>query len=132
MEDNKVDFAAEANRILPVMYIFVNNDLKMSGGKIASQVGHAVQAITEEIIRMGYERMPPPVQYFTYMKWKHNCAKIVLRGTNEQLLELAKHPEARHIIDEGQTTQVASGSLTAVGFFPSTDRSIAEGYRLLN
>ncbi len=39
----------------PVMYILVNNDLGMKKGKIASQVGHVVQNITEDIIRMGYE-----------------------------------------------------------------------------
>ena len=32
-----------------VMYIFVNDDLKMSKGKIASQVGHVVQKIIEDI-----------------------------------------------------------------------------------
>ena len=33
-----------------VMYIVVNDDLKMGKGKIASQVGHCVQYIVEEII----------------------------------------------------------------------------------
>lgn len=114
----------------PVMYIFVNKDLEMGKGKVASQVGHVVQLITEEIIRSGYEKNPPPAHYFTYMKWKRHCAKIVLKGTTDQLMELSKHAEARAIIDDGQT-QVAPGSLTAVGFFPSADRDIACGYSLL-
>lgn len=114
----------------PVMYIFVNNDLSMGKGKIASQVGHAVQAITEEIIRKGYEKNPPPECYFTYMKWKRHCAKIVLKASTEQLKELAKHMEARSIIDDGQT-QVDPGSLTVVGFFPSANRDVAIGYSLL-
>lgn len=116
---------------LPVMYIFINNDLKMTKGKIASQVGHIVQLITEEIIRAGYEKHPPPQSYFTYMKWKNNCVKIIKKANTEQLKLLQSMEEARSIIDNGQT-QVPPGSLTVVGFYPSQTLSqIVKDYKLL-
>lgn len=114
-----------------VMYLFVNTDLNMTKGKIASQVGHAVMVITEEIIRHGYEKYPPPQSYMMYMKWKENCVKIVLRATTDQLKELLKMEEARHIIDNGDT-QVPENSLTVVGFFPSNKMGeIVKDYKLL-
>ena len=36
-------------------YIIVNNDLNMSKGKIASQVGHLTETIAERIMRIMYE-----------------------------------------------------------------------------
>jgi PTH2 family peptidyl-tRNA hydrolase len=109
---------ATAEQKYPVMYLVVNNDLNMTKGKTAAQVGHAVQGIVEEIIRKGYETSPVPECYYRYMKWKKHAAKIVLKGTQEQLLGLAEHPEARKVIDDGQT-QVPENSLTVVGFFPN-------------
>ena len=103
------------------MYIFVNNDLKMTKGKIAAQVGHVVQLITEEIVRRGYERNPPPI-YFTYMKWKSHSKKIILKASEEQLRVLIKENDARFIIDAG-LTQIPAGSLTVVGFYPSASHA---------
>jgi len=109
------------------MYIFINDDLKMQKGKIASQTGHVVQFITEDIIRMGYETAGgPPDAYVRYMKWKANgCAKIVLKATQEQLKSLLKLPEARYVIDSGRT-QIAPNSLTVVGFFPRLKTEILD------
>ena len=117
------------------MYIFINNDLKMDKGKIASQVGHVVQFVTEDIIRMGYETTKGvPEEYSRYMKWKADgCAKIVLKATQEELDKLKTLPEARHIIDAGRT-QIAPNSLTAVGLFPDVKhvlKDITRGFKLL-
>lgn len=115
----------------PVMYIVINNDLKMEKGKIASQACHVTQLITEEIIRSGYETHPPPQSYMTYMKWKKNCVKIVLKATESELIKLSKMSNARYIIDDGQT-QVAPNSLTVVGFYPSIDMNeTLKNYKLL-
>jgi peptidyl-tRNA hydrolase len=126
--DSKID-----ERI--VMYIFVNTDLKMSAGKIASQVGHVVQLITEEIIRKGYEINPTPKCYFDYVKWKKifGCAKIILKANTLQLKELIERDNSRFIIDEGRT-QVDPNSLTVVGFYPSSTNDmnkITKEYKLL-
>jgi peptidyl-tRNA hydrolase len=53
------------------MYILVNNDINMGKGKIASQVGHVVGEITEEIIRKSYESANGyPDCYLRFTKWK--------------------------------------------------------------
>ena len=101
-----------------VMYILVNSEIGMKTGKIASQVAHSVQLLTEEMIRSAYEQIPVPEYYFRYAKWAKNPTKIVLKATTKQLLELSKMKEVRAIIDDGQT-QVEPGSMTCVCFFPS-------------
>jgi len=115
----------------PVMYIFVNSDLKMTKGKVASQVAHVVQLITEEIIRDGYENHPPSESYMTYMKWRTNPVKIIKKANTIELIDLARIKQARQIIDDGQT-QVKPNSLTVVGFFPSSKMTeFVKEYKLL-
>lgn len=114
-----------------VMYILVNKDLEMTKGKICSQVSHLTQLIVEEIIRQGYEMYPPPESYITYMKWKSNCTKIILKASEKELRELIKNHNARYIIDDGQT-QVKPNSLTVVGFFPSSEMDeVIKDFKLL-
>ena len=60
-----------------VMYLFVNEDLKMGKGKIASQVGHCVQHMVEEILRSYYENKKIPDCYERYMRWKIGAKKII-------------------------------------------------------
>lgn len=114
------------------MYIFVNMDLKMEKGKIAGQVGHLCQRITADIIRMGYEISPVPQEYIDYMLWESNGSKkVVLKATQEQMIELIKMPNVRYIIDAGRT-QIPSGSMTVVGFFPSNKMSeLFKSYKLV-
>lgn len=116
----------------PKMYILINSDLNMSAGKIASQACHITHMIVEELVRNGYEQFPPSNEYMTYMKWSKNCIKIVLKASNDQLLELSKNPMARSFYDGGNTTQVPVNSLTAVGFLPSADLDkLIDEYKLL-
>lgn len=103
-----------------VMYLIINNDLGMQKGKIASQIGHCVCEIVERIIRSGYESTKIPEYYNTYMRWKNGCAKIVLKAPEEKLKELMKLDHCVSIYDAGRT-QVESGSLTCIGFYPSTE-----------
>ena len=72
-----------------VMYILVNSDLGMRAGKIAAQCSHVCGDITEELIRMGYEKKNPQ-PYYRYMKWKNHRKKIVLKATEAQLNEFMK------------------------------------------
>lgn len=103
------------------MYICVNTDLKMRSGRMAAQVGHIVQAITEEIIRDSYETVPTPSYCLTYMKWKRKCTKVVLGATEEQLRILAKLPQARYFMDSIPQDEIQEKKqLTVVGFFPSS------------
>ena len=97
------------------MYLFVNNDLKMGTGKIAAQVGHVVLDIGEHILNNKKSD-----EFKRYQEWKKTGkAKIVLKATEQDLLTLAQLPESKYILDAGRT-QIKSGSLTVVGFFPNS------------
>jgi peptidyl-tRNA hydrolase len=70
------------------MFIFVNSDLDLPKGKMAAQVGHIVQLITEEIIRNGFEASGVPESYVDYIKWKQGGAigtKIIKRASTAEL-----------------------------------------------
>jgi len=109
-----------------VMYIFVNDDLKMGKGKIASQVGHCVQNLIEELLENNKKE-----KYQDYIKWKNGSKKIILKATYSQLVELQKNDIARSVYDAGHT-QIESNSLTVVGFFPSNKlRNVFKEYKLL-
>jgi PTH2 family peptidyl-tRNA hydrolase len=97
-----------------VMYLFVNDDLKMGKGKIGAQIGHCVQLLIEDILENTKKE-----KYQDYLKWKSSgCKKIVLKATQLHLLELQKDDMSRSVHDAGHT-QIEAGSLTVVGFFPS-------------
>ena len=115
------------------MYIFVNIDLKMDKGKICSQVGHVVQLVTEEIIRKSYESKKLLDCCARYTDWNNNgSAKIVLKATETKLLELKECDESRYIYDAGKT-QIKSGSLTVVAFYPNYKKRMdfVKEYKLL-
>ncbi len=96
------------------IYIFVNNDLKMSTGKVDSQVGHVVLKIVEHVLNNKKSQ-----EYLRYQEWKKNGqTKIVLKANQNDLMELIKLPESKYIIDAGKT-QISPNSLTVVGFFPN-------------
>ncbi len=96
------------------MYIFVNNELKMSSGKIASQVGHVVMAMTEHLLNNKKSD-----EYKLYLQWKLNGqSKIVLKATESDLLYLKDLPNSKYVIDAG-ITQINPNSLTVVGFLPN-------------
>lgn len=109
------------------MYLFVNEDLKMSKGKIGSQIGHCVQYILEDILQ--YTKKD---KYQDYLKWKnYGSKKIVLKASQIELIELQKNDMSRSVYDIGYT-QIPSGSLTVVGFFPSNKlQNIFKNFKLL-
>jgi peptidyl-tRNA hydrolase len=108
-----------------VMYIFINNELGMNKGKIASQAAHVTGIIVDEILRSSFNNPTKESleDYNFYDKWMKNdmYKKIVLRASKEQLLELIKtEKKCRYVIDAG-LTQIPPNSLTVVGFFPRND-----------
>ena len=115
------------------MYIIVNNDLKMSKGKIASQVGHIVESIAEKIVSAMYEQDneindKTQINFLKYRKNGHK--KIVLKGTEKDIRKLMKSDDAMYIIDEGRT-EIPKDSLTVIGFYPSNNKERFKGFRLL-
>lgn len=102
-----------------ILYIIVNDDLGMTKGKIASQVGHLVERITERIMTILYKQPTNKTVLSAYKEYSETGRKkIVLRASQKDLEELCKEKDAIYIIDAGRT-QVAPDSLTVVGFFPS-------------
>ena len=116
-----------------VMYIVVNDNLKMGKGKIASQVGHCVQHIVEEIITSHYvnKKHVYSETYTRYMNWKNGSKKIVLKASKDELIKLSKEIYSYTVYDAGKT-QIESGSMTVVGFYPScTNSDLFKQYKLL-
>lgn len=105
------------------MYIFVNNSLGMGKGKIGAQIGHVMCDITNEILIRAIVDNETYFKtiYENYISWrKSGQRKIVLKATQEQMDLLKNHPNARVIYDEGHT-QIETGSLTVIGFWPSLE-----------
>ncbi len=113
------------------MYIIINNDLNMNKGKIASQVGHVVQHMIENILESYYLSKKCTDKYNSYIKWKSGSKKIVLKTTHNNLLNLIQNYDCEPIYDAGKT-QVEENSLTCVGFYPSNKNyKLFEKYKLL-
>ncbi len=111
------------------LYIIINNDLHMSPGKMASQVGHVVEKITERILNMTDIPKHVAIDYVKYSR--SGRKKIVLSGTQYELEILKHEKDAEYIIDEG-ITEIPENSLTVVGFFPNNrNKERFKKFRLL-
>jgi len=96
----------------PTFTIIVNKDLKMSTGKIISQTSHLFSELYSKLRKVK-----------SFKKWKEEGqAKIVLKGSEEQIIEILKTEKQNDdilvlsIFDAGRT-QIKSGSLTCIGLF---------------
>jgi PTH2 family peptidyl-tRNA hydrolase len=108
------------------MYIFVNSELGMGKGKIASQVGHAVHTIIDDIyfnIINGVKKYKQIFEDYSIWKEENGSAKIVLKATTSELEILKKMSYAKYVCDAGKT-QIEPGSLTVVIFFPMNSKKL--------
>lgn len=125
-----------------VQYIIINNELKMSKGKTASQATHVTKLIVrdmeqESLINIGrYENKFSYEYIMNYVEWFNNgMTTIVLQSEQwylEHLIGL-NIPEIYHIRDSGRT-QIEPNSLTVVGLIPmrkSEAKKYAGGLKLL-
>jgi PTH2 family peptidyl-tRNA hydrolase len=99
------------------VYILINGSLKLSKGKIASQVGHAIQLLTENL---GNSNI--------WKKYKHSgIAKITLQVPTEQefieILDETKDIFKVYVIDAGKT-QCPENSLTCVAYIPLNKKEV--------
>jgi peptidyl-tRNA hydrolase len=105
----------------PIMYIFVNSELKMDKGKVASQVGHVVTKIVDKIVSEQYEKNEANQPY---IDWKYKHSKlVVLSASQKELSNLAKMDKCVVIQDAGRT-QVSKNSLTCIGFHPMYKKDV--------
>lgn len=87
-----------------VQYILVNQDLTMSTGKIAAQVGHSCTVLTQRILTSDYRE--------NFYEWYKQQKKIVLKAPQTLLEELEKRGYIA-IRDKGYT-EIEPNSLTVV------------------
>lgn len=120
-----------------VEYILVNKELNMSVGKIAGQVAHVQTVIdnkifelvlSEEILdedSMGSFAKEKELTN-NYYDWFYSGSqtKIILRAKEKDLLK-AIDMGAVYVRDNG-LTEIPSGSLTAVGFFPQPKDNLVD------
>jgi peptidyl-tRNA hydrolase, PTH2 family len=99
-----------------IQYFIVNEEVKMSAGKLAGQVAHVA---TDIAIKCHDDK--------AFQEW-HTSAlhkKIVLQGKEKDLLRLIDHGFT-YARDAG-LTEIPEGTLTVVGL-PPMKRSAAQGY----
>jgi peptidyl-tRNA hydrolase, PTH2 family len=106
------------------MYLLVNSDLKkMKAGKMAAQVGHAVQDITERMVATDKDK---------WRKYKREgTKKIVVKATEAQMKQLsAEYTGGRDIwcveVHDAGHTQIEAGSFTVLGFCPMDHTQVPE------
>ena len=108
-----------------IMNIIINASLHMSLGKLCGQIGHIVHTITDEIIK---KHITYTEQYDRYIQWKDSGCKINIFTLSEKYMNdfiKINYSEMRYIKDAGKT-QIASGSLTIIGFFPNSNKNIMD------
>jgi len=115
----------------PIMYLFVNNSLKMGKGKIAAQVGHVVGILVEELLN---EKEIDQ----TFIDWKEtSMKKIVLKADNDTVLtnlmkgklEVASLSGGNCVqIRDAGCTQIPANSLTVVGFRPMYKKDVPKEF----
>lgn len=109
------------------MYILVNEDIKISKGKLAGQVGHAVASYIYNF--MNLEVGIVDLEYFMrdqikeYMNGEQK--KIILKCPQEKLEDLERHGGYRAIRDKGYT-QLEPNTLTCINYGIFTPDTIPE------
>ncbi len=103
-----------------VMYLIVRNDLGMSPGKVAAQVGHGVELALARI-PLGQHEAP--------------CAKIVLQASKQEIADLFNQNDYRNmfmvkVFDEGRT-EVPPDSLTVVACVPTPKNLFQDKFKHL-
>jgi len=110
-----------------VMYLVVRKSLRMSPGKLAAQVGHAVQYAAEDF---AFLNEPTDFAPSGESEVKAMCAlyrlwngagrhRKVLLGANEKEWEKVKAEKARqYLVTDDGLTETAPNTETVVGFWP--------------
>lgn len=112
-----------------VLYVIIREGLKMSAGKTAAQVGHAVQNILLKYFKMQILSVKKDLHIFsdddlksikTTTHWlEHASTKVILRADESEWRKLKEefHKDMVLIIDAG-LTEIAASSETCISLFP--------------
>lgn len=126
-----------------VEYILVNKELNMGVGKIAGQVAHiqtvidnkifelddkiyflSEEILDEDIMDTRFAKEKELINNYYDWLYSGSQTKIILRAKEKDLLK-AIDMGAVYIRDNG-LTEIPSGSLTAVGFFPQPKDNLVD------
>ncbi|XAG97092.1 hypothetical protein ZYGNAAKF_CDS0104 [Enterococcus phage VRE9_2] len=126
-----------------VEYILVNKELNMGVGKIAGQVAHvqtiidnkifelddkiyflSEEILDEDIMDIRFAKEKELINNYYDWLYSGSQTKIILRAKEKDLLK-AIDMGAVYIRDNG-LTEIPSGSLTAVGFFPQPKDNLVD------
>ena len=107
------------------MYLVARKSLRLSPGKLAVQVGHAVQYVSEDFAFLNEPNASPGESEVktlcaTYRLWNGaGRHRKVLLGANEKDWEKIKAEKARHylVTDDG-LTETAPNTETMIAFWP--------------
>lgn len=110
-----------------IMYLIVNDDLNMSAGKIAAQVGHAVGMMygyyqyldsNLEYAACGYGELSDFNGIKSFKSWKNDSfRKVVLKAKNSKWEKLKDQLKCFVVRDAG-LTEIDPGSETVIGVWP--------------
>lgn len=104
------------------MYILVNEDIKISKGKLAGQVGHAVMSfIYNRVIKQLYSG----IEVESLDEYMKEQKKIILKCPQEKLEELERQGGYSVIRDNGYT-QLEPNTLTCVNYGIMTPEAVPE------
>jgi len=130
--------AARANQQDPIiMYLIVRESLKMSTGKIAAQVGHAVGMFHLEYAELTQSLAGAMTDhYIMFSDWLDSSFRKVVLSADDKEWKKVKEEYADYmveVIDNG-LTEVPSGSATVIGLWPmkkSQSSKVIKKLRLL-
>ena len=122
--ENSIDIIETSNYEKCYMYILVNKSLNLTPGKVASQVGHAVQKLIKSMKNQKYKSF-----------LANGSPKIILSVPSEEkfieILDQTKKYEKVYIIDEG-LTQCSKNSVTVVGYDVINENNIPLVFKSLS
>ena len=101
-----------------VMYIVIPKSLKMSAGKVGATCGHAVQLVMQDYWRVKEQHGSDRPSCRRMLAWfETSYPKIILGASDKEFDVIRNLDGAISVVDIG-LKEVASGSVTAVGFWP--------------
>lgn len=118
----------------PVMYILVNQNVKLPTGKLAAQVAHSACKMVAYLERLMAAPKSSQEEISWYDTWRRGSyVKLVVKApedflkkmTNKYLPATNSHIFTMHTRDEGRTA-IPSGTLTTVVFNPAPRSELPE------
>jgi peptidyl-tRNA hydrolase len=98
-----------------VQYYVVNEDLKLSPGKLASQIAHAATISTINMVSSKQARFPDYFEY--YVEWyQSGMKKMILRGSENELETLVE--SGFYAVHEKGVAEILEGKLSVVALPP--------------